>query len=362
MPRTRPETSPDGPDGLSGPHGPPIRFTDHLPADFTDRSLGMDVRTGFGGTPKWLPPKWFYDKVGSELFEEITRLPEYYPTRCERQILHRHAADLVAAAGSDTLVELGSGSSEKTRLLLDAMGAATGTGPAAGTGTDASAGLPGTGLHYVGTDVSEDALVSAAEGLRRDYPDLAIDIVRADFEHQLARLPGRSGRRTVAFLGSTLGNLEPGPRRDFLGAVRQALRSGEHLLLGVDLVKSPDVLLPAYDDAAGVTAAFNLNVLDVLNRRLRADFDRADFRHVAIWDADRERVEMRLRAVRELRVRFGDLDLAVSFTAGEELRTEVSTKFRRERLTAELHDAGFTESEWWTDDAGYFALSLWRAN
>lgn len=342
-------------------HGPPIRFTDHLPADFEDLSLGADVRLGLGGTPKRLPPKWFYDKAGSELFEEITRLPEYYPTRCERQILQQNAAGIVGAARCDTLVELGSGSSDKTRLLLDAMGDARRYGGTAGSGHGDPDDGRGERLNYVGLDVSRDALVAAAQALRRDYPELDIDIVRADFETQLDLLPHGSGGRMIAFLGGTLGNLEPAPRRGFLASVRAVLRPGEHFLLGADLVKSATTMVPAYDDAAGVTAAFNLNVLEVLNRRLRADFDRDDFRHVAVWDADREWIEMRLRAVREVRAQVRDLDLEVTFAAGDDLRTEVSSKFRREALTAELRAAGFAPAGWWTDTDGLFSLSLWQA-
>jgi L-histidine N-alpha-methyltransferase len=326
----------------------PVRFVNHLPADFDDVTLRADVRRGFTATPKQLPPRWFYDKIGSELFEEITRLPEYYPTRSEREILERHAADLARAAGCDTLVELGSGSSVKTRLLLDALGAAR---------PEASAPL-----RYVAVDVSEDALRGAADGLAQDRPDLAVTIVRADFETQLGLLaPEGGGRRMVAFLGGTIGNLEPAPRARFLTAVRGMLRPGEHLLLGADLVKSPDVLVPAYDDAAGVTAAFNLNVLDVLNRRLGGDADRADFAHLARWDPDAEWIEMRLRARRSLQVRFRELDLEIAFAAGEDLRTEISAKFRREPLTAELRAAGFGEEGWWTDARALFSLSLWRA-
>jgi L-histidine Nalpha-methyltransferase len=325
----------------------PVEYVNHLPADFDDVSLRADVRGGLTRTPRQLPPKWFYDKVGSELFEEITRLPEYYPTRSERAILERHAGELAALAGCDTLVELGSGSSGKTRLLLDALAAAR----------------PGRTdpLHYVAVDVSEDALRGAADGLARDRPDLAVTIVRADFETQLGLLAAGGGRRMVAFLGSTIGNLEPAARARFLDQVRGMLRPGECFLLGADLVKSPDVLVRAYDDAAGVTAAFNLNVLDVLNGRLGGDADRADFAHVARWDAEHEWIEMRLRARRALRWTLAEVGLTVDVAAGEEIRTEISAKFRREPLTAELHAAGFAGSGWWTDPDGLFSLSLWEA-
>ncbi|HEY6797228.1 MAG TPA: L-histidine N(alpha)-methyltransferase [Kineosporiaceae bacterium] len=318
------------------------RFVDHLPADFDDVTLRADVRRGFAAVPKALPPRWFYDQIGSELFEEITRLPEYYPTRCERQILARYAGDIVRRCGASTLVELGSGSSDKTRLLLDALTAGR------------------RSARYLALDVSEAALRGAALGLARDHPDLDVTLVRADFETQLGLLPP-GAHRLVAFLGSTIGNLEPAPRARFLAAVRALLAPGEHFLLGADLVKPERILVPAYDDAAGVTAAFNLNVLAVLNRRLGADFDRSDFAHVAVWDPDREWIEMRLRARRAVRVDVPRAQLEVTFAPGEELRTEISAKFRRESLTAELQAAGFACAGWWTDDESLFSLSLWQA-
>jgi L-histidine N-alpha-methyltransferase len=320
-------------------------FHDHLPADFADRSLREDARAGLTAAHRWLPPKWFYDKVGSELFEDITRLPEYYPTRTERAILAGRASEIVALAGTRTLVELGSGSSEKTRLLLDAMAAAA-AGP-----DDEAAG-------YVALDVSEDALRLACAGLLAEYPDLRIEAVRADFTHQLDVLPAAPGR-TVAFLGGTIGNFEPAERAAFLAALRQRLRPGDHFLLGADLVKSPQILVPAYDDAAGVTAAFNLNLLDVLNHRLGANFRRSDFAHVAVGDPVHEWIEMRLRATREVTARIDDLNLDVHLEVGEEIRTEISAKFRRDRLTDELTAAGFTGRGWWTDDRGWFSVSLW---
>ncbi len=316
-------------------------YTDHLPADFSDRELRTDVLTGLGATPKWLPPKWFYDKVGSELFEAITRLPEYYPTRTERSILQRHATEMVELAGCDTLIELGSGSSEKTRLLLDAM-----TARAGGTAS------------YVGLDVSEAALRSAGAGLVAGYPALKVTAVRADFTRQLALLP-TGGTRTVAFLGSTIGNFEPVDRARFLRSLREQLGERDTFLLGADLVKSPDVLVPAYDDAAGITAAFNLNLLDVLNQRIEGDLDRRHFAHVALWDAENEWIEMRLRAVRDTRAHLAALDLEVRLDRGEEIRTEISAKFRPDALDAELVDAGFTRRGWWSDDRDWFSVSLW---
>ena len=313
----------------------------HLPRDFLDRALRADARRGLTAEPKWLPPKWFYDAAGSELFERITRLPEYYPTRAEREILAERSAEIAAIARARTLVELGSGSSEKTRLLLSALGA------------------EGSLRAYVPADVSESALVAAAAGLRADFPGLLVRPMVMDFEHQLDRLP-RDPARLVVFLGGTIGNLEPEQRRLFLAAVRASLGAGDALLLGTDLVKSPDVLVPAYDDAAGVTAAFNRNVLAVLNRELGADFDLAAFAHRAVWDPRAEWIEMRLRSVRPQLVHVPALALDVSFAEGEELRTEISAKFTRDGLERELAGAGLVVDRWWTDAAGRFALSLSR--
>lgn len=329
---------------------PSIQFTDMLPPDFAQRSLRRDVLDGLVGLPKRLPPTWLYDAVGSELFEQITLLPEYYPTRCERQILHAHAAEAVQLAGADTIVELGSGSSLKTHLLLDAL-----------TATTRARGDTAT---YIALDVSEEALRQACGRLAQRYTRLSLHAVRADFTHQDGLRPlsqARAARRLVAFLGGTIGNLEPVPRAAFLATLRQSLSPGDHLLLGADLVKSPEILLPAYDDAAGVTAQFDLNVLQVLNRELDGDFCRSLFRHRAVWDPHTEWIEMRLRAVRAHDVHLRRLGLRIPFAKGEELRTEVSAKFRRERLQAELAIAGFEPVRWWTDPAGMFSLSLWAA-
>jgi L-histidine N-alpha-methyltransferase len=325
------------------------RHRDHLPEDFSERSLAEDVRAGLTSSPKSLPPKWFYDKVGSELYEEITRLPEYYPFEAEREILLGHAAEIVGAAGSRHLVELGSGSSEKTRALIEAVLAGTPDGEQAA---------------YRAVDVSDSALHAAADDLASRYPALDIETVRADFEHGLAGAlavdeEDASGGRLVVFLGGTIGNQTPEQRRSFLTTLRSALGPGDAFLLGADLVKSPEVLVPAYDDAAGVTAAFDLNVLEVVNTRLGADFDTADFRHVALWDAENAWVEMRLEAVRDVHVRIAGLELDVDFAAGEQLRTEISAKFTRERLASEFEQAGFTATGWWTDRAERFSVSLW---
>ncbi len=313
----------------------------HLDEHDIDRELRHDVRTGLTAAPKWLPPKWFYDAYGSEVFERITRLPEYYPTRTERAILTARADAIADLTETKTLVELGSGSSEKTRLLLDAL---------------RRRGTLGT---FVPLDVSAAALCDAVAALADDYPDLTVRGVVADLTRHLRHLP-EGDNRTVAFLGGTIGNLVPGERAAFLGGLRSVLRPGEWLLLGTDLVKDPAVVVPAYDDAAGVTADFNRNVLRVVNRRLGADFDVDAFDHVALWDADQEWIEMRLRARGAQRVRIAGLGLVVEFADGEELRTEISAKFRRAGLAAELDRAGFTLCHWWTDPQELFAVSLAR--
>ncbi len=314
-----------------------------LPPDFLGEALRADAQRGLTSEPKWLPPKWFYDERGSVLFDEITRLPEYYPTRAEREILIDRADAIAQDSDATTLVELGSGSSEKTRVLLDAMR------------------RHGTLERYVPVDVSDTALAEAAAALTGEYPGLAVHGVVADFEHQLNQLP-TGGRRMVAFLGGTIGNLVPEDRAQFFADLRRTLVPGDALLLGTDLVKSADVLVPAYDDAAGVTAAFNRNVLAVLNRELKADFDLDAFEHVALWDPYHEWIEMRLRARREMDVHVAGLDLDVHFAAGEEMRTEVSAKFRREGIEAELNAAGFLLTDWWTDTGDRFALSLSMAH
>ncbi|RLK59407.1 L-histidine N(alpha)-methyltransferase [Actinokineospora cianjurensis] len=315
----------------------------HLPDDHAARALAADAREGLTATPKTLPPKWFYDARGSDLFERITRLPEYYPTRAEREILAARADEIAAATGAQTLVELGSGSSEKTRLLLDALRSA------------------GTLTHIVALDVSATALRDAAAALAAEYGGVQVSGVVGDFTEHLGLLPGQP-TRLVAFLGGTIGNFLPAERAEFLTAVRTVLKPGEWLLLGTDLVKEEHTLVRAYDDAEGVTAEFNRNVLHVLNRELGADFDPADFDHIARWDPDHEWIEMRLRAKRALRATITDLDLAVDFAEGEDVRTEVSAKFRRERVVGELGAAGFSLEHWWTDEGGRFALSLARAD
>jgi L-histidine Nalpha-methyltransferase len=316
-----------------------LSLSNFLAADSAAKALRRDVREGLTQTPKSLPPKWFYDSVGSGLFDQITRLPEYYPTRAEAQILRARSEAIAVASGADTLVELGSGTSEKTRLLLDAL-------------RDS-----GSLRRFIPFDVDAGVLNAAGSAIQREYPGVEIDAVCGDFEEHLGKIP-RVGRRLVVFLGSTIGNLTPGPRADFLSALSDVLEPGDSLLLGTDLVKDVGRLERAYDDSAGVTAKFNRNVLAVVNRELDADFDLDGFDHIARWNADEERIEMWLRAASSQRVRIAALDLDVEFATGEEMLTEVSCKFRPDGVVNELAAAGLRLTHWWTDPAGDFGLSL----
>lgn len=311
----------------------------HLTEDDADAALRADALTGLTSSPKVLRPTWLYDARGSALFEKITELPEYYPFGAEREALVAHADDIAAAAAADTLVELGSGSSAKTPVLLDALH------------------RTGHFRRYVPVDVSPAALEEAVPGLVGSYPEVDVHGVVADFTQDLRSVP-RGGRRLVVLLGGTLGNFEPVERRAFLDTLADALDPGERFLVGTDLVKDETTLVRAYDDPAGVTAAFNLNVLRVLDRVLDADFDVRDFAHVAVWVPQASRIEMRLRALRAVTVRVRELDLEVSFAEGEEMRTEISTKFTRAAVAAELDASGFSLDGWFTDPAGRFALSL----
>ena len=311
----------------------------HLTAADADAALREDARRGLTASPKVLTPQWLYDARGSELFEEITTLPEYYPFTAEREALAAHADAIARTAAADTFVELGSGSSSKTPVLLDALERA------------------GTLRRYVPVDVSPAALEEAVPGLVTAYPGVDVHGVVADFTRDLRSVP-RDGRRLVALLGGTIGNFEPAERRAFLAALADALDPGEAFLVGTDLVRDEATLVAAYDDPAGVTAAFNLNVLTVLNRVLGADFDRAGFDHLAVWVPRASRIEMRLRARRSMHVRVPELDLEVDFVEGEEMRTEISTKFTREGVREELSAAGFSHDGWFTDPRGRFALSV----
>jgi L-histidine N-alpha-methyltransferase len=317
----------------------PIIIDRYLTEDDLTAALRDDVRRGLTATPKALPPKYFYDARGSALFEEITRLPEYYPTDAERSILRERAGDIADLTKARTLVELGSGSSEKTQLLLRAL-------------QD-----EGSLETYVPVDVSAKALEQAVPALTEMHPGLAVHGIVADFERHLDKLPAE-GPRLIAFLGGTIGNFEPEHRRSFLALLGAQMRAGDALLLGTDLVKDEKRLVAAYDDSAGVTAEFNRNVLRVINRELGADFDPDAFEHVAVWDAAQEWIEMRLRSLRDQRVDVPGLDLVVDFAAGEEMRTEISAKFREPKVAAEVTAAGLRLDAFWTDASGDFALSL----
>jgi L-histidine Nalpha-methyltransferase len=315
-----------------------IEIEVHLRAD--GATMAREVRLGLTARPKELAPKYFYDERGSQLFEQITELPEYYPTRAEREILSQRSAEIVAAAGEpEMLVELGSGSAAKTRHLLSAM---------------RDAGCLTT---YVPVDISEEITRETAESLVEEYPGLAIRGLVCDFEHDLERIPNGGGR-LVAFLGGTIGNLYPDARRDFLTRIAALLEPGDQILLGTDLVKERSRLEAAYDDSEGITAEFNKNVLTVLNRELGGDFDLDGFEHVARYDADAARMDIRLRSVSDQTVRLDGLDLTVRFAAGEEMRTEISAKFTREQLEGIYCEAGLRPDGWFTDFAEDYALSL----
>jgi len=317
-----------------------IEIEVHLDGDGRAR-MEEDVRRGLTSDPKELPPKYFYDERGSLLFERITELPEYYPTRAERAILAERSPEIVAAAGNpSTLVELGSGSAAKTRHLLSAM-------------RDARCLTK-----YVPLDISAEITGATAEALVAEYPELAVHGLVCDFEHDLARIPDGTGGRLVAFLGGTIGNLYPDARAEFLRRVAALLGPGDHLLLGTDLVKETARLEAAYDDSAGVTAEFNKNVLRVLNRELGADFDLDRFEHVARYDAAEARMDIGLRSLADQTVRVAGLDLAVRFGAGETMRTEISAKFTRPALEATYREAGLALAGWFPDPGGDYALSL----
>ena len=310
------------------------------PADHGSE-LESDARTGLTAHPKHMPSKWFYDSRGSQLFEDITRLPEYYLTRAETEILANHADDILSAVRPVEIVELGSGYSVKTKLLIDAMRRVD------------------SGSRYVPIDISEDALWAAARHLCTYYPWLAIDGLVGDYFTDLDKVP-RRGRRLVTFLGSTIGNYEDAARKDFLGALADMLAPGDALLLGLDLVKAEEFLVAAYDDAAGVTAEFNRSMLRVLNRELEADFPLDDFEYVVEWNESRACIEMGLRAGRPVTVTLKRLDLQISFEDGEMLHNEIACKFTRHTAADELSASGMTLEGWYTDRLHRFALALAR--
>lgn len=311
----------------------------HLSPEDVQRQMRQDALVGLQASEKSIPPVWFYDERGSRLFEEITQLPEYYPTRAERALLEAHAASIAQLSKADTLVELGAGSCEKTRVLLSALEQA------------------GTLTRYVPFDVSDEFLRGAATALSEEYGALDIHLVIGDFHHHLTEIP-TDGRRMVAFLGGTIGNLNPAQRARFLFDLNCTMSSDDSLLLGADLVKDRGRLVSAYDDAAGVTADFNRNVLHVLNEQLGGDFDPERFRHVALWNEEEQWIEMRLRAERPTEVSLSGAGITVSFDEGEDLLTEISAKFTPERIERELSEAGFVVEGVWGADEGEFLLAL----
>ncbi|MGI9606951.1 MAG: L-histidine N(alpha)-methyltransferase [Acidimicrobiales bacterium] len=316
------------------------RIDTYLDADYFDRALRSDVVDGLTGEGmKELPPKWFYDDQGSMLFDQITRLEEYYPTEAERSILRTRAAEIAAITGADTLVELGSGTADKTRVLLDALHTA------------------GTLTRFVPFDVSEGVLRESAHALIDEYEGLVVHGVVGDFEHHLGEIPA-GGRRITALLGGTVGNFGPIGRKALLSDIASTMAPGDTLLLGTDLVKDVDRIELAYDDPQGVTAAFNKNVLRVLNRRLGANFDLDRFEHIARFDHTDEWVDIRLRSSIDQTVDIAELELDVHFAEGEEMRTEISAKFRRQGVMDELAAVGLETIGWWTDDNGDYAVSL----
>lgn len=304
----------------------------------TRERLLDDLRIGLAQNPPSIPPKWFYDEKGALLFEQITELPEYYPSRTEESLLAAHATEIAVRTEARTMLELGSGASRKTRLLLDALTAG------------------GRPLVFVPIDVSVEMLISAALTVAQDYPTVRVEAIAADFDAPLDPLPGEPGGRLMLFLGSTIGNLTPPQREVFLARLRAAMSPGDAFLLGADLVKDERRLVAAYDDEAGVTAQFNRNVIAVISRELGVDLDPQDFDHVARWDAHEERIEMRLRARRDMHV---DLDgTPFALRRGEELLTETSAKFRAPAMESELRRAGFDPMSNWSDPHGDYALFL----
>jgi L-histidine N-alpha-methyltransferase len=326
---------------LKGAETPQITIDVHLPPGGPLSGMAADVRAGLTKPFKELSPRYFYDGRGSELFERITELPEYYPTRCERQILELHAAEICSAAGGPaTLIELGSGSAAKTRVLLGAM-------------RDA-----GCLNAYAPVDISEQITRDTAEAIAAEY-EIAVHGLVCDFERDLERIP-LGGPRVIALLGGTIGNFEPAQRASFLSRVANLLGDGDHFLLGTDLVKDRARVEAAYNDSAGVTAEFNKNVLAVLNERLGCDFDLDAFEHVAFWDEENLWMDIRLRSLARQVIDISALGLHVAFDRGEEMRTEISTKFAREGLAGIYAESGLEMAGWWTDPDGLFALSLAR--
>jgi L-histidine N-alpha-methyltransferase len=319
------------------------------PVSAASPSFAADVRRGLTAHPKVLYPRYFYDTLGSRLFEAICELPEYYPTRAETEIFERHAAEIAGEVAREVeapvrLVELGSGDGRKTRLLIGALVARQGP------------------LKYLPIDISRSALEQGAERLLQVFPELSVTGFAADYQtglHALRGHPVPRGFRTLAvFLGSTIGNLDPEDRVELLRGIRGVLRPGDCLLLGVDLRKSTDILLPAYDDALGVTAAFNLNLLVRINQELGGGFDLAAFRHRACWNDELSRIEMHLESLADQTVPIRSLDLEVHFAAGETIHTESSYKPDLGQVEKMAAAGGFAVRRTWMDARGWFVSSL----
>ncbi|MEM9489414.1 MAG: L-histidine N(alpha)-methyltransferase [Myxococcota bacterium] len=316
-----------------------LSITSLLDGTSTGSTIAVDVLAGLQATPKTLPPKYFYDERGAQLFDAICDTDEYYPTRTEQALLERVAGEIVQEAEPTELVELGSGAARKTRVLLDEL-------------TDAV-----DEARYTPVDISEEMLRESAEALLRDYPSLSVHGVVADYDHHLHLLP-EGKRRLIAFLGSTLGNFKHTEAIEFVSSVASGMQDGDRLILGLDLVKSPAVLHAAYNDSDGVTAEFNRNVLNVLNRELDAEFEPDDFEHVAQYQHERQQIEMSLRARRSHSVRIGQLGQAFEFAAGERVRTEISRKFTRDSAESILNASGLEMSNWYVSEDQYFALAV----
>ncbi|MCT2274638.1 L-histidine N(alpha)-methyltransferase [Dietzia cinnamea] len=331
------------------------------PADPDTAALESDLREGFFSDPPTVPPRWFYDEKGSLLFDRITRLAEYYPTRAEAEILRSRAVDIVGDAS--TMVELGAGTCEKTRVLLDVFSRRT-TAPPAGAAAPAGAAPPAGAAAeasplFVPVDISTEMLFDSARALAAEYPGLRVEPVVADLTALDGPLPGEPGGRLVLFLGGTVGNFSEAQRADFLDMLRGVMDPGDRLGLGFDLVKDPARLVAAYNDADGVTAEFNLNMLDVISRTVEArGLDRRDFRHEAVWNAEESRIEMWLRAIRDVRIDFPTLGRSRTLDVGAGIRTEIARKFEPYALMDELAGHGFLRGPVWTDDAGDFGLAL----
>jgi L-histidine N-alpha-methyltransferase len=315
-----------------------------LPPDFLIDALRADARAGLTAAPKYIPSKWLYDAKGSEIYEKITQLPEYYPFRVEGGILEAVADEIAAATRASSIIEFGSGSADKTDILLRALRRA------------------GTLQTYTSIDISESALLAAGTRLIAEYPGLSVRAVLADFETQAEILAahGSPAPRLVLFLGGSIGQLRPCERAEFLRILHDAFRPGDMLLLGVDLVKDPAKLVAAYDDSAGVSATFSKNLLRVLNAQVGANFNQDAFDHVVTWDGEAECVAMWLESRISQVVRLSEIDLSVDFAAGERIQMSISAKFRRDGIRTELECAGFSVRHWWTDPHGQYALSLSR--